>query len=133
MSTISEQVSRPAAEQRVILHNVGWQTYEKLLADLASQSSVRLTYDRGTLEIMSPLSEHERINRTIALLIEILAEEMNIDVEDFGSTTFKREDLARGFEPDSSFYIQNEEKVKGKDNIDLNSDPPPDLVIEVDI
>ncbi len=133
MSAISEQESRQLAEQRVTLRSVSWETYERLLADLASQSSTRLTYDQGTLEIMSPLFEHEKLNRRIALLIEIIAEEMSLEIEDSGSTTFSPEDLARGFEPDSSFYIQNEATVRGKENIDLSTDPPPDLIVEIDI
>jgi Uma2 family endonuclease len=110
---------------------VSWTTYEQLLADLASQSSTRLTYDRGILEIMSPLPEHEEGNRTIALLVEVLAEAMGIDVRNFGSTTFRREDLARGFEPDSCFYIQHEADISGKSAIDLTADPPPDLVVVI--
>jgi len=58
---------------------------------------------------------------------------MEIDVDNVGSNTFKREDLARGFEPDTCFYIQNAERVKGKARIDLTLDPPPDLIIEIDI
>ncbi len=85
------------------------------------------------LEIMSPSPEHERLNRRIALLVQAIAEEMGIESEDLGSTTFRREDLERGYEPDSCFYIQNEAQVRGKDRIDLAFDPPPDLVIEVDI
>jgi Uma2 family endonuclease len=85
------------------------------------------------LEIMCPLPEHEEWNRTIALLVEVLAEEMRLDVRNFGSTTFRRADLARGFEPDSCFYIQHEADISGKSAIDLTVDPPPDLVIEVDI
>jgi Uma2 family endonuclease len=121
------------ADQRVVLSNVSWQTYEALLADLADSSAPRLTFDQGTLEIMSPTAEHEEINRTIALLVEIAAEELEIDVRSLGSTTFKREDLARGFEPDSCFYVRNTELVRGKARIDLSVDPPPDLVIEIDI
>src|SRR5206468_4924994 len=90
-------------------------------------------YDRGTLEIMSPTTKHERYNRTIALLVEILAEELGIDVVSLGSSTFKRGDLERGFEPDSCFYIKNAERIIDKDELDLTVDPPPDLVIEVDI
>jgi Uma2 family endonuclease len=120
-------------EQRVILHNVRWETYERLLADLQDSSAPRLTYDRGTLEIMSPSSEHERYNRTIAQVVEELAVEMEIDLDNLGSTTFRREDLDRGFEPDSCFYIQNATRVRSKKRIDLTTDPPPDLVIEVDI
>jgi Uma2 family endonuclease len=125
-------VKRPA-EQRVVLHNIGWNTYEHLLADHGDNSAPRLTYDRGELEIMSPSPEHEMFNRRIAQLVLAVAEELNIEAEDLGSTTFRREDLERGFEPDSCFYIQNEEQVRGKDRIDLAVDPPPDLVIEIDI
>jgi Uma2 family endonuclease len=92
-----------------------------------------MTYDRGTLEIMSPSSEHERYNRTAAQIVEELAVELNIDFDNLGSTTFRREDIDRGFEPDSCFYIQNATQVRGKKRIDLTVDPPPDLVIEIDI
>ena len=119
--------------QRIVLHNVSWKTYECLLADFEDSSAPRFTFDQGTLEIMSPLAEHEEANRTIALLIEVIAEERNVDVRNLGSTTFKREDLARGFEPDSCFYIRNAERIEGKAEIDLTVDPPPDLVIEIDI
>jgi Uma2 family endonuclease len=133
LTTPIEDISRAPAEQKVTLYNVSWETYEKLLADLADQSSTRLTYDQGTLEIMTPSNEHEIYNRTIALLVEILAEEMSIDIASLGSSTFKRDDLERGFEPDSCFYIENEPRIAGKVQIDLAVDPPPDLVVEVDI
>ena len=120
-------------EQRVILHNVSWETYERLLTDLQDSSAPRMTYDRGTLEIMSPSSEHERYNRTAAQIVEELAVEMNMNIDSLGSMTFRREDIDRGFEPDSCFYIQNAAHVRGKKRIDLSVDPPPDLVIEIDI
>ena len=120
-------------EQRVILHNVSWETYERLLTDLHDSSAPRMTYDRGTLEIMSPSSEHERYNRTASQIVEELAVEMNMNIDSLGSTTFRREDIDRGFEPDSCFYIQNAAHVRGKKRIDLTVDPPPDLVIEIDI
>src|SRR5438045_1012466 len=120
-------------EQRVTLHNVSWETYERLLADLQDSSAPRMTYDRGTLEIMSPSSEHERYNRTAAQIVEELAVEMDLNIDSLGSTTFRREDIDRGFEPDSCFYIRNAVRVRGKKRIDLTVDPPPDLVIEIDI
>jgi Uma2 family endonuclease len=120
-------------EQRVLLHNVSWNTYERLLMDLNDSCAPRLTYDRGTLEIMSPASEHERHNRTIARIVEELAVEMNLDFDALGSTTFRREDLDRGFEPDSCFYIQNVAAIRRKKRIDLAIDPPPDLIVEIDI
>ena len=127
-----ETIKSPA-EQRVILRNVSWETYESLLAGHESNSVPRFTFDRGMLEIMSPSPEHEAYNRNIALLFESMAEELGIDVYDLGSTTFKLEELERGFEPDSCFYIQNKSQIRGKNRVDLVVDPPPDLVIEVDI
>lgn len=119
--------------QRVVLRDVSWETYQRLLADLEDRRAPRLTFDQGVLEIMSPLPEHERINRMLALLVEIYAEAKNIDIENLGSTTFRRDDLERGFEPDSCFYIRNVGRIRGKDRLDLRVDPPPDLVIEIDL
>lgn len=125
--------TQSAPERRMVLHNVGWDTYERLLRDHANASAPRFAYDRGTLEIMSPLPEHERFNRAIQLLVAVIAEESGTDVYSLGSTTFNREDLQRGFEPDSCFYVQNAARVHGKDRIDLGVDPAPDLVVEIDI
>lgn len=119
-------------DQKVVLRHVHWETYERLLADLVDSSAPRLTYDRGTLEIMSPLPEHERYNRAIASIVETVADEWNIEFDNLGSTTFRREDLERGFEPDSCFYIRSVDQIQGKRQIDLTIDPPPDLVIEID-
>src|SRR5215510_15546308 len=119
--------------QRVILHGVSWETYERLLADFQDSHSAHFAYDRGALEIMVLSLKHEIFNRTLATLVEIVAEEMQGDVINAGSTTFKRADLRRGFEPDSCFYIHNAERVRSKDEIDLTVDPPPDLVVEIDI
>jgi Uma2 family endonuclease len=122
-----------AQEQRVVLHDIGWGTYECLLSDYENRSGRRFTYDQGTLEVMRPLPEHEEYNRDLAMIVEIVAEESGISIRGLGATTFRREDLRLGFEPDSCFYIQNERRVRGKRRIELPADPPPDLVVEVDI
>jgi Uma2 family endonuclease len=122
-----------APEQRVLLDNIAWDIYERLLTANRGRSVPRFTYDRGQLEIMSPSAEHEQLKETVTLLVNIVAEEMQVNVEGFGSTTFRREDIARGFEPDACFYIENLGRVKGKTEIDLQTDPPPDLVIEIDM
>ena len=119
--------------QQVILHGVSWETYKRLLADFAESHAAHFAYNRGVLEIRVPSAKHEEANRTMALLIEMLALELDVSVRNLGSTTFKREDLARGFEPDTCFYIQSAQRMHGKDEIDLAVDPPPDLVIEIDI
>lgn len=125
--------SQSEREQRVILHGVSWATYESLLADLQDSHAAHFTYDRGVLEIMAPSLEHEKINRRLHSLFETIANVLEIDFENAGSTTFKREDLACGFEPDTCFYVRNVEQIRKKEKIDLAQDPPPDLIIEVDI
>ncbi len=120
-------------ESRVVLPNISWETYERLLTDLEDCSVPHLTYDRGRLEIMSPTPKHEDLNRAVELLVNALAEEFEVNWRGLGSTTFRREDLERGFEPDSCFYFQNEPLIRDKDRLDLTIDPPPDLVVEIDI
>ncbi|MGD0220720.1 MAG: Uma2 family endonuclease [Terriglobia bacterium] len=120
-------------EQRFVLRHVSWATYEGLLADHADAVSPRFTYSEGMLEIMSPSSEHEELNEALATIADIVAEERQVEFKRLGSTTFRRRDLERGTEPDECFYIQNVERIRGKKEIDLSVDPPPDLVIEVEI
>jgi len=124
--------NRPSVD-RVIVRNVSWETYESLLKDPENCSSRRLTYDHGVLEIKSPHLEHESVNRALATIVAIALEEWDLDFEDAGSTTFRREILKRGFEPDFCFYIQNVQKIRHKKRIDMEVDPPPDLLIEIDL
>jgi Uma2 family endonuclease len=100
-------------EQRIILRNVSWATYERLLAENADSNTPPFPYDRGVLEIMSPSAEHEELSHVLTLLVNVVAEELDVDIRGFGSTTFRREDFARGFEPDSCFYIQSVERISG--------------------
>src|SRR5919112_5545286 len=123
------ETAKSRAEQRVLLRNISWETYERLLDERGDSRVPRLAYDWGDLEIMSPSSEHE----SVAYFVAVLAEEMRVNAYGVGSTTYRRGDIGRGFEPDASFYIRNEERIRGKPRIDLSVDPPPDLVIEVDI
>ena len=140
MSAYAEIVAPPIRQtplsesgQCVILDRVSWETYEQLLSENGDTSTTHFTYDQGLLEIMVLSAEHENYKDIIFLLINLVAEEMSIDVVSYGSTTFKRKDLARGFEPDACFYIQNEARMRGKKRINLSVDPAPDLVIEIDI
>jgi Uma2 family endonuclease len=119
--------------QPILLEGVSWATYECLLADFGDSHAARVAYDQGTLEIMSPSYVHEQRNSLIAMLVSVVATEMDIDFENAGSTTFKRADMGRGFEPDSCFYLQHVAAIRGKRTIDLATDPPPDLVVEIDI
>ena len=120
-------------EQRTILKQVSWKTFNNLLKDLGDKRAVRLYYDQGVLEIMTPLGEHENNNRFIDDLIRAIADELNLHLKKMGSLTLKREELLKGAEPDYCYYLENEPLVRHKRNIDLESDPPPDLVLEIDI
>jgi Uma2 family endonuclease len=106
---------------------------EKILEEMGERRAARISYSDGWLEIMVPLPEHEKDKELLGDLVKILLEILQIDFEPFGSTTLKNERMRQAVEPDTSFYIQNQAAVIGKNRIDLNIDPPPDLAIEIDI
>jgi Uma2 family endonuclease len=120
------------AEQRTLLTNISWQTFKAMLVDMGSERATRLAYDKGLVEIMTPLMPHENSNRLIEVFVGVLCEELGLEIKRAGSLTLTRDDLERGAEPDSSYYIQNEPLVRDKAEIDLDNDPPPDLVLEVE-
>ncbi|MEA5550208.1 Uma2 family endonuclease [Anabaena cylindrica UHCC 0172] len=122
-----------AAEQRTVLYNVSWDTFEALLRDTGEHRSSRFAYDCGTLEIMTPLFEHENPKGNFGNFIIALAEELDIELRSAGSTTLKRKSFAKGIEPDSCYYIKNETAMRGRETLNLEIDPPPDLAIEIDI
>jgi Uma2 family endonuclease len=119
-------------EKRVTLRHLTWQAYQQILHALPQTRSARLTYDRGTLEITMPLEDHEFATRLIELFIRILVVELGLKIKTMGSTTLEREDLDLSPEPDDAYYIQRQPLVAGK-RVDLTQDPPPDLIVEVDI
>jgi Uma2 family endonuclease len=121
------------AEQRTVLHNVSWDTFEALLRDTGEDRGSRFAYDCGTLEIMTPLFEHENPKIQFDRFIFAVAEELDIEIRSAGSTTLKRKIIKKGIEPDTCYYIQNEPAIRGKETLNLETDPPPDLAIEIDI
>ncbi|MHC0064998.1 Uma2 family endonuclease [Nostoc sp. UIC 10890] len=126
-------VKSTVGEQRTVLHNISWETFEALLRDTGEDRGSRFAYDCGVLEIMTPLFEHENPKSNFGNFIIALAEELGIEVRSAGSTTLKRKISKRGIEPDTCYYIQNELAIRGRQTLDLETDPPPDLAIEIDI
>ncbi|MBI4858676.1 MAG: Uma2 family endonuclease [Candidatus Riflebacteria bacterium] len=124
---------RQAPAGHIVLCGISWPTYEALLRDLEDSPGIRVAYDRGTLEIMSPSKLHENLKSLLSQMLGILMLELNIERVSAGSTTWRRQDLERGLEPDECYYIASEARVRGKDHLDLTVDPPPDLAIEVDL
>jgi Uma2 family endonuclease len=124
----------PEPERPILLRGISWKTYESLLDDYAERGAPRLTYDHGVLEIVSPLKLHEQTHVILAEIVSALTYAWDLDSLNLASTTFKREDLERGFEPDSCFYLRSAARVSSLTQINLSAgDPPPDLVIEVDV
>jgi Uma2 family endonuclease len=118
--------------QHIVLDDVSWELYEKLLREVGDRA-IRMTYDEGRLEIMSPIAEHEDPKKVIARMIEMLTLELNMPMKSLGSTTFRRKDKAKGLEPDECYYFREEKKMRGRKRLDLRRDPPPELVVEIDI
>ena len=118
--------------EQILLQGISWETFELLIRELESQPSKRLTYDHGLLEIWMPLALHERYKKFLVRLVEILTEELGIEICNLGSCTWRRSDLSKGVEADECYYIQNEALIRGRLEIDLGIDSPPDLAIEID-
>lgn len=126
------QISVPPGH-RVLFHEVSWSEFEAILEELGEHRASRVAYLNSTLEIRMPLPEHEKPKIIIGDLLKILLDELEINWEPFGSTTFKRQDMMAGIEPDDCFYIQNSAQMIGREILDLTVDPPPDLAIEIDV
>lgn len=131
-AVLTEQETQILIEQRVVLHNVSWESYESLMKSQEDSSAPRFTYDGGELEIYLPSQKHEKSAEFLTDIVKTIAEEREIEVLSLGSTTFKRENVRRGVEPDGCFYIQSYDAVFNVEKIDLEKYPP-DLVIEVDV
>jgi Uma2 family endonuclease len=119
-------------EHRIVLRGVGWKGYQSLRRIIGDRP-VRLTYDRGDVELMSPQPKHERKKSLLGQFVRILARELRLPVMPMGSTTFNRRDLDKGIEADESFYLGDLERIRDADHIDLEVDPPPDLAVEIEI
>ena len=115
------------------MHGISWRTFQQLLADRGERGGVLLAYDRGTVELRVPSQGHEWIKTTITQIVEAFAFARDLHYRSLGSTTFVREDLARGFEPDACFYLDHADAIAPDRPLDWAVDPPPALVIEVDI
>ncbi len=133
VTTIAKPKTKAVSLSTIIpLKGVRWSTYQALMREVGGNRPWRIAYDRGVLEIQMPLLQHEEPKRLLESLIEAIVDELEIELRSLGSLTLERPDLKRAIEPDSCFYIQNEARVRGKDEFNLAVDPPPDLAIESD-
>jgi Uma2 family endonuclease len=134
MATATPTSTKPqVGERRFLIPLVDWDGYEALLKIVGDRRSIRVTYDRGTVELMSPLPVHERYGYLLGRMVQAITEELEIPMTCTRSTTFRRRTRDRGLEADDSYYIANAHLVPNEDRIDLEVVPPPDLAIEVEI
>ncbi|MEI1375858.1 Uma2 family endonuclease [Nostoc sp. UHCC 0926] len=135
--TAVSPVVKPVSQMRlapgstVNIQDISWEEFESILQELGEKRSLRVAYSKSTLEIMVPLREHEKSKDLISDIVKILLKIAGKSYEPFGSTTFKRENIA-GVEPDTCFYIQNYQRMIGRRKLEPD-DPPPDLAIETDV
>jgi len=128
---LKRPIQAPIGEKRITLNCHSWDEYQKILQALGDRP-VRITFDGNRVEIVMPLELHEFARAMFEHFVRILVMELGLNIKTMGSTTLNRQDLRRGAEPDNAYYIQNQPLVRGRD-VDLSQDPPPDLVVEVDI
>lgn len=124
---------RAIAEQRIVMHGISWDTYQRLLAERGDGPVPRICFDQGELELMSPSKEHGKYRRLLSRMIDHWTLENQIPIDSTGATTLKCEAGQHGAEADECFYIRNEHLVRGRRSLDIDVDPPPDLAIEIDI
>jgi Uma2 family endonuclease len=117
----------------LVIPQVDWEDYERLIEDLAEGPHLRVNYDCGRLEIVSPLPEHGQYADFLNDLVRAYADDQDMELEKRGTATWRRKALQKGAEADACYYVQNAERIIGQRTIDLESDPPPDIVVEIDI
>jgi Uma2 family endonuclease len=127
-------LAAPARHPPAVLYDIDWRTYSLLLRAFEKAGRrLRLTYDRGTLEIMSPLWEHENPADLLGCFVVVLTEELDLPRRAGRCVTLRRKRKRRGLEPDNCYWIASAPRLQGKTHLDLRTDPPPDLAIEVEV
>ncbi|REJ71210.1 MAG: Uma2 family endonuclease [Planctomycetota bacterium] len=133
MATVLQNQAGTSAPNRVIVEDVTWEQYVTISDALTPQRGLRLTFDGQRLEFMTLSYLHERLKRLMGRLIETLTLDLEIEMQSGGSTTFRREDVERGLEPDECYWIAHAAEMVGVTKWDPGLHPPPDLVVEVDV
>ena len=133
MSTVLKNQTQTSANHRVVVEDVTWEQYVTISDALTPQRGLRLTFDGQRLEFMTLSYLHEHLKTRLGRLIEVLTLELEIEAQSGGSTTFRREDVERGLEPDECYWIAHADEMVGVRQWDSGNHPPPDLVIEIDV
>ncbi len=132
-ATYTELIEHLTPEATLTLRGVSWETYEDLLEAVGEAPALRISYDEGVMQIMTISFEHEFFAECISRLVDRLSSIRRIKIIFFGRATMKKQQKLKGAEPDACFYVKNAARIGNKIRIDLNNDPPPDIVVETDI
>jgi len=128
-----ELIERLTPEITLTLYGISWDTYEDLLETVGEAPALRISYNEGVVQIMTISFEHEFFAECISRLVDRLSSIRRIKIIFFGRATMKKQEKLKGAEPDACFYVKSAAAIGNKIRIDLNSDPPPDIVVETDI
>lgn len=126
-----EQVARD--EPHIFLPGVSWAFYKTMVREIGARRSLRITFDRGDMELMTVSGRHDSYKHLLRRLFDTLTLELGMAIKGFGACTLMRDDLERALEADEWYYTFNEPLVRGKQDLDLSVDPPPDLAIEIEV
>jgi len=126
-------VEQLPADSVATLRNISWDEYQELLDQTGEARGLRISYDDGTLHIMTTSSAHENYVRFFEKLFACIILRLRINIRSFGSTTMKQERRRKGLEPDACFYVQNADLIGNRIDLDFAVDPPPDIAVEIDL
>ncbi|HEY6334082.1 MAG TPA: Uma2 family endonuclease [Blastocatellia bacterium] len=126
-------VSQLPAGTVVRFTDVSWDQYEDLLQDAGEDGRFRISFDRRALEVRTLSTEHGRFERFFERFVTIVGLRLGVDIISAGSATMRSRRKQKGIEPDACFYVQNAALIGSRLNLDFDTDPPPDIAVEVDI
>ncbi len=133
ITTYYEIVSQLPEDASVTFRDVSWDEYEELLEQVGEAPGLRISYDNGSLRVMTISAEHEKYTLFINSLIAGIRLRLRMDILAFGSATMRKPKRSAGHEPDACFYVQTAPLIGNRVQLDFETDPPPDIVVEVDV
>jgi Uma2 family endonuclease len=137
MSTLATNyyaiVSQLPADAVVIFRHISWEDYEDLLEQVGEASHLRISYNDGTLQVMTLSTEREKYVRFFESLMTAVRLRRRINILSFGSATMRKQKRGKGNEPDACFYVQTADLIGNRIQLDFATDPPPDIAVEVDV
>jgi Uma2 family endonuclease len=128
-----DMVSQLPENASVTFQDVSWDEYEELLEQVGEAPGLRISYDNGSVQVMTISAEHEKYSEFISSLVGIIRLRLRINILGFGSATMRKRKFRKGKEPDACFYVQTAPLIGIRIQLDFETDPPPDVAVEIDV